>query len=342
MKVFWDERQRAHAPAFFMLRGALLTNFEVEARADALLAACRAAGLGIEAPPDPAPMTAVREVHAQDYLDFLRDGHAAWAAIPGAGPEIVPNSHPAPEMLEDGGRVPPHIMGQAGWYTYDTSAPIGAGTWEAALASAACAVAAADEAAAGRHAYALCRPPGHHAYPRRAAAHCLINNAAVAAERLRAGGAARVGVLDIDVHHGNGTQHIFWRRDDVRTVSVHGDPSACYPWFVGHAGERGAGAGAGWNLNLPLARGTGDEGWLRAVRTGLRALEGCDALVVSLGLDAHRDEPLGFLGVGDDGFARAGEAVRGLGLPCAVVQEGGYNTAVIGGLLGRFLGGLEG
>jgi acetoin utilization deacetylase AcuC-like enzyme len=342
MKVFWDERQRAHAPAFFMLRGTRMTNFEVEARADALLALCREAGLAIHAPSDPSPLDAVREVHADDYLAFLRDGHAAWAAIPGAAPEIVPNCHPAPEMIEDGARVPPHIMGQAGWYTYDTSVPIGPKTWEAALASAACAVAAADEAAAGRSAYALCRPPGHHAYPRRAAAHCLINNAAVAAERLRAAGAARVGVLDIDCHHGNGTQHIFWRRDDVRTVSVHGDPASCYPWYVGHASERGAGPGAGCNLNLPLPRGTGDEVWMRAVRAGLRALQGCDALVVSLGLDAHRDEPLGYLGVGDDGYARAGEAIRAHGLPCAIVQEGGYNTESIGRLLGRFMQGLQG
>ncbi|MCW3474119.1 histone deacetylase family protein, partial [Rhodovastum sp. RN2-1] len=206
------------------------------------------------------------------------------------------------------------------------------------------AIAAADEAAAGRHAYALARPPGHHAYARRAGGHCYLNNAAIAAERLRTRGAARVAVLDIDSHHGNGTQGIFWERDDVVFVSVHGDPNGYYPWYVGHPGERGAGAGAGFNVNLPLARGTGDAGWLAAVSAGLKHIERCgvDALVISLGFDASKDEPLGYLAVSDDGFARAGAAIGAVQRPAAIVQEGGYNVDVIGRLLTRFLQGLAG
>ncbi|MEO6782218.1 MAG: histone deacetylase family protein, partial [Bradyrhizobium sp.] len=194
----------------------------------------------------------------------------------------------------------------------------------------------------GRSAYALARPPGHHAYAARAGGHCYVNNAALAAERLRARSANRVAILDIDSHHGNGTQGIFWRRGDVLFVSVHGDPGRYYPWFTGHAGERGEGDGAGRNLNFPLALGTGDPGWLEAVTQGVNAARdfGADALVVSLGFDASEDEPLNALSVTADGFARAGEIIGALHLPTAIVQEGGYNVDVIGDLLERFLEGF--
>jgi acetoin utilization deacetylase AcuC-like enzyme len=169
-----------------------------------------------------------------------------------------------------------------------------------------------------------------------------VNNAALAAERLRARGAARVAVLDIDSHHGNGTQGIFWHRGDVLFVSVHGDPDRYYPWFTGRADERGAGAGEGCNLNLPLPIGTGDAGWLAAVESGAAAVArfGADALVVSLGFDASVREPLNALAVTEDGFARAGAAISRLRLPTAIVQEGGYAVDALGLLLTRFLAGF--
>ncbi len=342
MKVFWDEAQLRHAPKFFLQRGVVRQNFEVPARALALLEGCATLGLKTVVPaPAPAAMAAV---HDPAYLQFLRDGPAAWAAQPGAGAEMVPNIHPSPEMLAQGAQRGTGVVGQLGWFTADTSCPVSAETWPAAAAAAAGAAAAADEALAGRTAYALARPPGHHAYAARAGGHCYINNAAIAAQRLRDGGAARVAVLDVDSHHGNGSQGIFWDRGDVLFVSVHGDPSGYYPWYVGHAGERGTGAGEGCNLNLPLAQGTGDDGWLAAVGTGLDTIRRfrADALVVSLGFDALVDEPLTFLRVTADGFARAAEGVAGLRLPAAIVQEGGYNTDVIGGLLARFLGACAG
>src|SRR5206468_2099568 len=162
---------------------------------------------------------------------------------------------------------------------------------------------------------------------------------ALAAERLRRKGAARIAVLDIDSHHGNGTQGTFWERDDVLFVSIHGDPAGYYPWYVGHADERGGGDGAGYNLNLPLPRGSGDGPWLEALDAALAEIRrfGAEALVVSLGFDASEHEPLGFLAVTDDGFARAGQRIGALRLPAAIVQEGGYNVDVIGNLLGRFL-----
>jgi acetoin utilization deacetylase AcuC-like enzyme len=343
MRTFFDPVQRAHDPRFFLMRGVVRPHYEIPARAEALLAACQRMGLDIAVPP-PVDRADLLRVHSGPYLDFLRNAPAEWAALPGAGPEVVPNIHPSPEMFASGARLSPNVVGAAGWFTADLSCPLTAETWPAAVAAAACALAAADEAAQGRHAYALCRPPGHHAYAARAGGHCYLNNAALAAERLRLSGAARVAVLDIDSHHGNGTQGLFWERDDVLFASVHGDPSGYYPWFVGHAGERGAGAGAGFNLNLPLARGTADAGWLAAVAAGCSAITDfrADAVVVSLGFDASADEPLGFLAVTADGFARAGALIGGLGRPLAVVQEGGYAVDVIGGLLERFLGGVAG
>ncbi|HEX3349404.1 MAG TPA: histone deacetylase family protein [Acetobacteraceae bacterium] len=343
MRAFWDPAQLAHDPQFFLQRGTVKRNLERPARAEALLAACRAMRMEITPPPAP-PRSALEAVHPPDYLDFLRDAPAAWAALPDHGAELVPNIHPSPEMFASGARRSATVIGQLGWFTADTSCPIAPATWPAAQAAAACAIAAADIAGSGGTAYALARPPGHHAYPARAGGHCYLNNAAIAAERLRAQGAARVAVLDIDSHHGNGTQGIFWTRDDVLFVSIHGDPNGYYPWYVGHAGERGAGGGAGFTLNLPLPQGADDAAWLRAIDAGLRAITRYrpDALVLSLGFDASRDEPLGFLAVSDDGFARAGHAIGALGLPAAIIQEGGYNTEVIGRLLTRVIEGLAG
>jgi acetoin utilization deacetylase AcuC-like enzyme len=341
MKVFWDPVQLSHTPRFFLLRGQQRPNFEIPARAEALLAACRALGMPVETA-SPVGRASLQAVHDPAYLDFLCNGFAAWSQLPDSGAEMVANSHPAPEMLANGARLPPHVIGQVGWFTADAACPIGAGTWPAALAAAAGAVAAADEAAAGRNAYALARPPGHHAYRARAGGHCYLNNAALAAQRLRSRGASRVAVLDIDSHHGNGTQGIFWDRGDVLFVSVHGDPDQYYPWFTGRPHERGAGAGDGCNLNLPLPIGTGDAGWLAAVSAGIAAVAafGADALVVSLGFDASVDEPLNALSVTADGFARAGEAIGGLQRPTVIVQEGGYNLDVLGGLLTRFVSGF--
>ena len=338
MKAFWDPAQLSHAPRFFLQRGVVRANFEAPARAEALLDGCRALGLPLDLPA-PAERAALEAVHAPAYLDFLRDAPAEWDRLPGAGPELVPNIHPAPEMLAQGAQPGSTVVGRLGWFTADTACPIAAETWPAALAAAACAVAAADTAAGGGTAYALTRPPGHHAYPARAGGHCYLNNAAIAAQRLRDRGAARVAVLDIDSHHGNGTQGVFWERGDVLFASVHGDPSGYYPWYVGHAGERGAGPGAGCNLNLPLPAGTGDAGWLDALDAGLAAVRRfrADALVLSLGFDPSKDEPLGFLQVTEDGFAEAARRIAALHLPAAIIQEGGYNTALLGTLLQTFL-----
>ena len=340
MKTFAHPDQAGHTPTFFLQRGQVRHNFEVPARAAALEAALHRLGLPPAAPPS-LPPSALEVVHTRDYLDFLANAAADWAKLPEPGPEVVANIHAAPEMLAQGGRPGANIIGRTGWYTADTACPIGPGSWAAIQGAAACALAAATEAAAGRTAYALCRPPGHHAYAARAGGHCYVNNAALAAQALLDAGATRVATLDIDSHHGNGTQGIFWDRGDVLTISIHGDPDNYYPWFVGRTAERGAGAGDGRNMNMPLAFGTGDEGWLDALRYALAAIRDFkpDALVVPLGFDASEHEPLGALKVTEDGFAKAGAMIGGLKIPTAITQEGGYNVEKIGMLLERFLDG---
>ena len=340
MRAFHHPDHVRHDPRFFLQRGEVRRNFEVPARVGSLLA-----GLdGIRLAPETAPLPdagALAAVHTRDYLDFLASAAGDWAALPGAGPEAVANIHPAPEMLAQGARPGDGVIGRVGWFTADTACPIGPGTWEACFAAAGTALAAAAEAAKGGSAYALCRPPGHHAYAARAGGHCYVNNAALAARVLRRAGASRVAVIDIDSHHGNGTQGIFWEDAEVLTVSVHADPTRYYPWYVGHADERGAGAGEGRNVNLPLPLGSGDGAWLGAVRHGIEAARGfgAEALVVPLGFDASEDEPLAALKVTPDGFARAGAALAGLRLPTAITQEGGYNVDLLGALLARFLTG---
>ena len=340
MQAFHHPDHAGHAPRFFLSRGEVRPNYEVPERAEALRRGLAEVGLTPRTAPA-ASRTALLSVHHPDYLEFLAGAAAGWAMLPQAGPEVVANVHPTPEMLANGARRPANVVGQAGWFTADAACPISPGTWEASLAAAGLALAAAGEATAGRTAYALCRPPGHHAYAARAGGHCYVNNAALAVEALRRGGAARVATIDIDSHHGNGTQGIFWDRGDVLTVSVHADPHCYYPYFVGHASERGTGAGEGCNLNLPLPMGSGDAAWLAAIGTGLDMVRtfGAEAVVVSLGFDASEHEPLAALTVSTDGFARAGAMLAGLGLPSAIIQEGGYSLDHLGPLLARFLTG---
>jgi acetoin utilization deacetylase AcuC-like enzyme len=274
-------------------------------------------------------------VHGKDYLDFLATIHEGWQRLAGAAEEVVPNIHPGRHMS----RRPVGLAGLVGYHTADTACPIGAGTWEAAVASANVAVHAASLVLGGeRAAYGLCRPPGHHAYADQAGGFCYLNNAAIAAQHLRAT-LGRVAILDVDVHHGNGTQGIFYERPDVFFASLHADPSDYYPFFAGYADERGAGAGLGANLNLPLAPGSGDREVLAALDKALAAIGAFapDALVVSLGFDASEHDPLGVLKVTSAGFAAMARRIEAEAVPTVLIQEGGYMSAVLGRNLAEFL-----
>lgn len=337
MRAFLDTRQAVHDPKHFMANGRVLPNPEVPERIARLRAGAEAAGCVVEAPQDHG-MGPTAALHSAEYLTFLRTAHARWSRIEGASDEIVPNIHPA--SRSDG--YPKSVLGQAGYHQADTSCPISAGTWEAAYWSAQTALSAARVISEGaRAAYALCRPPGHHAFADLAGGFCFLNNAGIAAEALRLRG-LRPAILDVDVHHGNGTQGIFYARKDVLTVSIHADPARFYPFYWGHAHERGAGEGLGYNLNLPLPRGIGDADYLAALEQGLQAVDsfGADVFVVALGLDAHEDDPFQGFRVTTPGFARIAAAIAARGLPVLVVQEGGYLSPALGGNLTSFLSGL--
>lgn len=338
MKAIFDDRQWKHEPRYFMANGAILPNPEQAERIERLLGGAKAAGCSVEPPVD-AGMSPIAALHSPEYLTFLETIHTRWSRIEGAGEEVIPNIHPANRSDS----YPRSAVGQAGFHQADTACPIAAGTWEAAYWSAQSAITGADLLAAGEDSvYALARPPGHHAFGDLAGGFCFLNNSAIAAERLRANG-LRAAILDVDVHHGNGTQGIFYHRSDILTVSIHADPERFYPFFWGQAHERGAGDGLGYNLNLPMPRGTPDEAYLGTLEVALRRIRafGADVVVVALGLDAFVDDPFKGLAVTTEGFGRIGAAIAGLGVPCLFVQEGGYLCDELGENLTSVLSGYE-
>jgi acetoin utilization deacetylase AcuC-like enzyme len=328
----------AHDPDRFTQPGDTRPYWEVPARANALLGALLAGGLTTK-PAGNHGLEPIARVHDGGYISFLQAAFARWQAVPSAGPIL----RAAAYAVRHKARRPDAVMGQAGWYLSSASAPIVAATWTAAFGSAHAAVDVADVVLSGqRYAYALCRPPGHHAHTDMAGGFCYLNNAAIAAQRMLDRGTGRVAILDFDVHHGNGTQQIFYERDDVHYVSIHGDPAGLYPWFAGYADETGQGRGLGWNLNLPLPPGTRDDAFTAAVAQGLDAIASKhpSALVVSVGFDAQEGDPAANLAVGASGFETIGRQVAALGLPTALIQEGGYLVERLGPNLTAFLTGL--
>ncbi len=312
---------------------------DVTKRAETLLATINQLGHSVVSAPDHG-MAPIAAVHDAGYLEFLRTAFDRFSENPDAGPMLRAWAFAVRQM----DRKPGELMGQAGYYLSGASSPIVAGTWAASVASAHVAVEAAARVLAGAaEAYALCRPSGHHAYADLAGGFCYLNNAAIAARYLADAG-RKPAILDIDVHHGNGTQGIFYRDGGVFFCSVHEDPSHNYPWYAGYADETGDGAGAGANLNLPLPPGSGNAAWLAAIEQGLGAIDrfGADSLVISLGFDAQAGDPTASLRVDADGFRAGGRAIGRAGRPTVLVQEGGYLVAHLGMHLAAFLDGFLG
>jgi acetoin utilization deacetylase AcuC-like enzyme len=339
MKIVYSDKHAVHDPQTFFVRGVKQRSTEQPERATRLLVAAKDAGHEVIAA-QVHGIGPVASVHTPEYLDFLQIAARDWAKLPSASAEVMPNVHPARTPAT----YPKALVGRAGWHQADLACPIGPGTWDAALAASDIAVTAADLVRDGaRESYALCRPPGHHAFADVAGGFCFINNSAVAAQVLRSQ-AARVAILDVDLHHGNGTQGIFYARPDVLTVSLHADPVRFYPFFWGHADERGEGPGLGYNLNLPLPRKSGDEIFLETLEVAFRRIRAFapDALVVALGLDAFEGDPFGGLSVTTPGFSRIAQAIAKLGLPTTIVQEGGYLCDALGDNLTAFLTGFGG
>ncbi|MBK7315797.1 histone deacetylase family protein [Candidatus Aalborgicola defluviihabitans] len=333
MITFYNHLHAQHQGKVEMFRGALVPCYEVPARADHVLAELQRRKLGTVQHPNAFDDALLERIHSRRYLQFLATAWDQWVALDpaNAGTDILPSVWPTRTFRTD--IEPDNFSAKMGLYSFDAGTPFTAGTWVAARAGAHCALSAAQAMLAGdRAAFALSRPPGHHAGADFFGGYCFLNNAALAAQYLRDAGMERVAVLDIDYHHGNGTQACFYDRPDVFFASIHGDPRTEYPFFLGHADETGVGAGKGFNLNLPLPRGTGYPAWAAALDTALARIQqfGAQALVVSMGMDTFVGDPISGFTLHSDDYLRVGARLRACGLPTVLVFEGGYAVQEVG------------
>jgi acetoin utilization deacetylase AcuC-like enzyme len=334
MRMFFDDRQRAHAPTQELHNGGFTTYAEMPARVDAILAA-----LGpVETPADrgEAPILAV---HSPAYVAFLKDAARLWREAGRTG-DAIPYAFPIR------GRRPldlTRIDALIGAHSFDATTPITPDSWGASYGSAQSALAATHAVLEGdRAAFALCRPPGHHAGADYCGGYCHLNTAAIAAQAARDAGVARVAILDIDYHHGNGTQDIFYDRGDVFYASVHADPRTDYPFFWGHADETGDGDGRGATLNLPLTHGTAIDAFRAAQTTALDAIAAFDPglLVVSFGADTWAGDPISHFALTTPDYAVLARDIAARGWPTAIVMEGGYAVDALGHNVDSFLRGF--
>jgi acetoin utilization deacetylase AcuC-like enzyme len=275
-------------------------------------------------------MKAVARVHDKAFLTFLETAWSEWTAAGYRG-EILATAVPTRTLRQD--RIPKQIDGKVGYYTHSIETCITAGTWKAACASASVALTAQQLIAKGAgSAFALCRPPGHHAHDDLYGGYCFLNNAAIAAQAFLDQGAKRVAILDVDFHHGNGTQDIFYDRNDVLFLSLHGAPEWAYPHFLGYKDEKGAGKGEGFTINYPMPPGTAYDQWGKALESACRKIKayGPDALVVSLGVDTYKDDPISFFKLKSADFTTYGARIARLKMPTLFVMEGGYAIEAIG------------
>jgi len=330
MLTVYSDTHRLHHGRAELIDGEMKPCFEMPSRADTVLARVREVGLGEVIGPQDFGRAPIEAIHAPHYVQFLHDAWSQWSAL-GRTHDALPLVWPVRGLRTD--RIPKHIDGKMGYYAMDAGVPIAAGTWQAIYGSAQVALTAAQALQQGaRSAFALCRPPGHHAAADYMGGYCYLNNAAIAAQYLLDQGAKRIAVLDVDYHHGNGTQTIFYERADVSFLSLHGDPQVEYPNFLGFADETGAGPGEGHNHNFPLPHGTAWEHY------GPALVEACararayapDVVVVSLGVDTFELDPISRFKLRSEDYLRIGELIAGIGRPALFVFEGGYAVAAVG------------
>ncbi len=329
MRCFWDERQRAHKPAAEFFNGKLHPAAEHSGRVDAVLAA-----IGITETPFDSGIEPLLRVHSEAYLDLLRDAHSEWLAVGREG-DAFPYTFPIV------GRRSPNLSridARLGQHSFDTSTPIGPGTWGACYWSAQTALSALNAILANeRSVFAFTRPPGHHAGRDYFGGYSYLNHAAICAEAALLAGNRRIAVLDVDYHHGNGTQDIFAGRDDVAFASLHADPSTDYPFFWGHADENGANI-----LNVPLPRGTDWSGYAPALTHALDWLvkKAPDLLIVCYGADTHEADPISHLKLKTSDYASMARRIASMRLPTLILMEGGYAVEALGANVAEFLGGF--
>jgi acetoin utilization deacetylase AcuC-like enzyme len=328
------------SPRTELYGGELVRPHESPERAQIVLERVQSQGLGKVIGPAAFGMEPILRVHDKHYVEFLGTAWSEWVAAGNRG-EAIPDCWPARRMTQ---RLPNNITGKLGYYAMAGETSISQGTWEAARAAAQVALTGAALVKDGaRAAFALCRPPGHHAARDLYGGYCFLNNAALAAQWLRDAGAARVAILDVDFHHGNGTQDIFYDRPDVLYVSLHGDPAEAFPYFSGYADETGSAAGAGFTMNLPLPAGTEFAAWQNALRAALLRIADfrADALVVSLGVDTFAEDPISFFRLQSADFRAYGRMIGACGAPTLFVLEGGYAVGEIGVNVVNVLSGFE-
>lgn len=343
MKTVFSPKHAGHAGNFELVSGsAIVPAFEMPSRAEFVKARIEAVKLGPIEPPKEHDLSFAKRVHTSDFIDFMPTVWPLWQAAGRTG-STMPFTWPTRGLRGD--KRPDSIDALLGFYSFDAGANFVASTWDAVKSSYDVALSAAKLVKGGEPAaFALCRPPGHHAGAAFMGGYCFINNAAVAAQWFRDQGAARVSILDVDYHHGNGTQAVFWERSDLLTVSLHADPRDEYPYFSGHAAETGAGPGEGSNVNLPLALGTDWNGWSAALDAGLAAVTAhrAEALVVALGVDTYEGDPISRFRLASHHYPRIGARIAALGLPTVVVLEGDYAVDAIGANVVGVLTGLSG
>lgn len=331
MKIIYSDEHRLHHGAKELNRGELVPMFEMPSRADRIVKRLKEIGFGEIIAPDRFGDDAIHAVHATDYVHFLQSAWSEWVEEEEEdGSFAISWVFPCRGLRQT---APESIHGKLGYYAFDVAVPIVEGTWRAVRT-------AADVALTGhrllnggeRAAFSLCRPPGHHAMRDLGGGYCYLNNAAIAAQALRDSGARSVAVLDVDYHHGNGIQSIFYRRSDVLFVSLHGDPRSEFPYFLGYSDESGEGAGEGYNLNLPMPAGTRWNQYSAGLTAALARIRefGPDALVVSLGVDTFKEDPISRFRLENDDYLRMGEAIAVLNTPTLFVMEGGYAVEDIG------------
>lgn len=329
MRCFWDERQRAHAPAAEFFNGKLHPAAEHQGRVDAILRA-----IGRTEAPEDRGMEPLLRVHSGPYLQLLQDAYGEWAAL-GRDGDAFPYTFPivGRRALRLG-----RIDARLGQHSFDTSTPIGPGTWEACYWSVQTALAGLAAVTGGeRSAFAFTRPPGHHAGRDYFGGYSYLNHAAICAEAALDRGRKRIAILDVDYHHGNGTQDIFAGRDDVFFASIHADPSTDYPFFWGHADESGGNV-----LHLPLPRGTDWSGYAPALAHALDWIEKSapELLIVSYGADTHEADPISYFQLKTSDYAPMARRIASLGLPTLIVMEGGYAVEALGANVAEFLSGF--
>lgn len=329
MLTIYSDDHRLHHGSCELIDGQLMPCFEMPSRADHVLEQVKAQGLGpVEGPTDFGRAPLLR-VHSADYLDFFQGAWQRWSAL-GHDGDLLPFTWPARSLRQV---KPSGLHGELGYYSFDAGAPITAGTWQAAYSSAQVALTAQAAVQAGAHsAFALCRPPGHHAASDVMGGYCYLNNAAIAAQAFIDHGRQRVAILDVDYHHGNGTQQIFYARNDVLFASIHGDPQAEFPFFLGYADEHGEGDGLGCNFNYPLPAGSDWATWRGALDEACERIGAYDpeVLVISLGVDTFKDDPISQFKLDSPDYLAMGERIAQLGKPTLFIMEGGYAVAEIG------------